>query len=157
MDLSYLQRDAGQRHAAVSATRGHSLSASPPDRGFTLLEVMIAVAVLAITLTVLFGNQSQSLSLATEAKFNTQAAFLLEMKLAELEGGLLETFDAEGDFGELHPQFRWRMEVDEADFVDFDLVDTLAAPIQQVTLTVSWVDSPYTQSITYYQRERRQL
>ena len=45
-------------------------------KGFTLLEVLVAMAILAIAMVTLFGAQSQSLSLATEAKFNTNASLL---------------------------------------------------------------------------------
>ena len=50
--------------------------------GFTLLEVMVAISILAIALVAVFGSQSQSLSLANEAKFNTTAPFLAQSKMA---------------------------------------------------------------------------
>jgi general secretion pathway protein I len=53
-------------------------------RGFTLLEVMVALAVIAIGLTALLGSHSQSVSLATEAKFNTTVALLAQQKMTEL-------------------------------------------------------------------------
>lgn len=124
--------------------------------GFTLLEVMIAVAVLAITLSVLFGSQSQSLSLAAEAKFNTRAAFFLEMKLAELEAGLLEIYDDEGDFGEDYPEYRWKLEVEDADLPEFDIAGDLSRPLKRAVVTVSWVDSPFSHSVAYYLQERVQ-
>ncbi|NIP42655.1 MAG: type II secretion system protein, partial [Gammaproteobacteria bacterium] len=43
------------------------------NKGFTLLEVMIAVALIAIALTTLLGSQSQSVSFANSAKFETMA------------------------------------------------------------------------------------
>lgn len=124
----------------------------PP--GFTLLEVMIAVAVLAITLTVLFGSQSQSLSLATEAKFNTQASFLLETKLAEIDAGIVELYDDEGDFGEEYPAYRWKVEVSDADLAGPEFLQDLGRPMKHVVLTVFWLDSPYSQAIDYYIQER---
>ncbi len=123
------------------------------ESGFTLLEVMIAVAILAITLTVLFGSQSQSLSLATEAKFNTRATFLLEEKLAELEGGILEMYDAEGDFSD-YPQFRWKIEIDDAFLTESQILESLERPLKRVTLTVLWDDSPFIHSVDYYILER---
>ena len=38
--------------------------------GFTLLEVMIAVAIIAIALMAVLGSQTQGLSLAGESRFN---------------------------------------------------------------------------------------
>ena len=44
--------------------------------GFTLLEVMVAMAIIAIAMTAVLNSQSQSISLASEAKFSTTAALL---------------------------------------------------------------------------------
>ena len=53
--------------------------------GFTLLEVMVAMAIIAIALTAVLGSQSKSLSLASEAKFSTTVALLAQSKMAEIE------------------------------------------------------------------------
>jgi prepilin-type N-terminal cleavage/methylation domain-containing protein len=53
-------------------------------QGFTLLEVMIAVAVLAIALAAVLGLQSRSLTLAAESRFNTTSALLAQGKMAEM-------------------------------------------------------------------------
>ena len=82
--------------------------------GFTLLEVMIAVSLIAIAVVTLIGSQSQSVSLATVSKFETMASLLAQRKLTELS---LQDFasvnDGEGDFGEDFPGFTWKMKVDE--------------------------------------------
>jgi prepilin-type N-terminal cleavage/methylation domain-containing protein len=49
--------------------------------GFTLLEVMVAMSIIAIALTAVLGSQSQSVSLASEAKFNTTAPLLAQSKI----------------------------------------------------------------------------
>ncbi|MBW2502754.1 MAG: type II secretion system protein, partial [Deltaproteobacteria bacterium] len=41
------------------------------ERGFTLLEVLVAVALIAVALTTLLVSQSQTVSLANDAKFET--------------------------------------------------------------------------------------
>jgi general secretion pathway protein I len=51
------------------------------NRGFTLLEVMVAIALIAIALTAVLGSQSQSVSLAGEARFNTTATLLAQSKI----------------------------------------------------------------------------
>ena len=122
--------------------------------GFTLLEVMIAVAILAIALTVIYGSQSQSLSLAAEAKFNTRAAFLLQQKLAELESGSVELQSDEGDFGEEYPGFRWQVEVEDVLFDQREFVVDPERPLKRVTVEVSWENSPFTQTVDYYLQEK---
>ncbi|MBW1667358.1 MAG: type II secretion system minor pseudopilin GspI [Deltaproteobacteria bacterium] len=82
-------------------------------RGFTLLEVMVAMAIIAIVLTAILGSQSQSVSLATEARFSTTAAFLAQSKMAELEAlGPEELTSGSGDFGEDFPGYTWNVVVE---------------------------------------------
>lgn len=135
------------------------LSAMPAMdcRAFTLLEVMIALAIMAIALTSLFGSQSQSLSLVVEAKFNVTAAFLAQEKLAEYESGVMELVDGEGDFGEDFPGFTWKTEVREADLGEIAGLEKLEDPVQRLDLTVSWEGDQFFTTLTYYGRERKTL
>ncbi len=139
--------------AILTNYRIHSALRLPSSSGFTLLEVMIAVAILAITLTVLFGSQSQSLSLAAEAKFNTHATFLMQEKLAELESKQLELYNDEGDFGEAYPGFRWKIEIDDLYLTEPEILADMERPFQQVTLTILWGNGPYSHTIAYYLQE----
>ncbi len=80
--------------------------------GFTLLEVMVAVAVIAIAFVTLIGAQSQSVAIATDSKFDTMASLLAQGKIAELN--LLDyndVSDSTGDFGEDFPNFTWKTKV----------------------------------------------
>jgi len=86
----------------------------PGVSGFTLLEVMVAVAVIAIAFVTLIGAQSQSVSIATRSKFDAMASLLAQRKIAELN--LLdynELAGGEGNFGEDSPNFTWRVKVTE--------------------------------------------
>jgi general secretion pathway protein I len=123
-------------------------------RGFTLLEVMIAIAILAISFTSLFGSQSHSLSLAAEAKFNSTASFLVQEKLAEYESGLTGFIDDEGDFGDEFPGFKWKVEVLDADIGDLTALDTLEQPVQRLDISISWEDDMFSSTLTYYGREK---
>ncbi len=94
---------------------------SEKSSGFTLLEVMIAIAIIAITLVAVFGSQSQSLSLANEAKFNTTAALLAQSKMAEIEVVNPEDLASDsGDFGENFPNYHWNLTVQDISFVGAD-------------------------------------
>jgi len=82
--------------------------------GFTLLEVMIAVSVIAIALVTLVGAQSQSVTIATGARFDTMASLLAQQKVVEFN--LVEfrsLTGSEGDFGDEFPGFIWKAEVRE--------------------------------------------
>ena len=80
-------------------------------KGFTLLEVMVAVAILAIALVTLLGSQSRSLSVDEVARFQTRAALLARDRMTRL---LLEDPAGlgadEGDFGDRAPGYFWRLE-----------------------------------------------
>jgi general secretion pathway protein I len=81
-------------------------------RGFTLLEVMIAMAILAITLVAVFQSQSQSLSMAGDSRFLTTAALLAQARMAEIEtDDTADLADGSGDFGQDFPDYTWRVEV----------------------------------------------
>jgi len=91
------------------------------NSGFTLLEVMIATAIIAIALVAALGSQSQSVSLANEAKFATTVAFLAQKKMAELEAEDVQDVSSDtGDFGEDFPGYRWESEVDDASLAGAD-------------------------------------
>ena len=80
--------------------------------GFTFLEVMIAVAVIAISFVTLIGSQSQSVAIGTDARQRLMASFLAQQKLAELEAaGFDEIYSSEGDFDEDFPSFHWKTEI----------------------------------------------
>jgi general secretion pathway protein I len=121
-------------------------------QGFTLLEVLVAMAILTIAMVTLFGAQSQSLSLATKAKFDTNASLLAGMKLAELESGRLEPVDADGDFGEDFPGYTWKMEVRDAAADRPEWSRVLGGSLRRIDLTVSWEGDPSLYTIRYYFR-----
>jgi len=100
-----------------------ALHYSKKSSGFTLLEVMIAIAIIAITLVAVFGLQSQSLSLANEAKFSTTAALLAQSKMAEIEAVNPEDLASDsGDFGENFPNYHWNLTVSDVSFIGTDEV-----------------------------------
>ncbi len=84
--------------------------------GFTLLEVMVAVAVISMSCVALLSSQSQSLSMASLSRFETAAALLARQKLAELELSGYESLSSDsGQFDDEFSEYRWRAEVKELD------------------------------------------
>ena len=120
--------------------------------GFTLLEVLIAIAIIGITLTTLFSSQSQSLSLALESNFNTTAPMLANLKKAELEN-MEELFDDDGDFGEEFPGYTFKVELKDIDPGESELLTKLQETLQRVDLTVSLGESDvYSYQIRFYRK-----
>jgi len=107
--------------------------------GFTLLEVMVALAIIAVALTAVLGSQSQSVSLASEARFSTTAPLLAQSKMAEIEirdpGDLM---DDSGDFGEDFPEYTWQVTLSD---VTFDRPENVSQFLKQMDLKVSLGES----------------
>ena len=108
------------------------------EYGFSLLEVMVAIAIIAIALTAVLGSQSQSISLASDARFNTTAPLLAKGKMAEIEAMNLEDLKSDsGDFGEAFSDYTWDLKVNEMNSVG---TKNNLNSIKQIDLTISWGD-----------------
>jgi general secretion pathway protein I len=84
------------------------------DSGFTLLEIMVAVAILASTLVVLLSIVTNNVRSTNHAKMTTAATFLARTKMVELEDEILDNGFTDNDevkagtFRDLgYPQFRF--------------------------------------------------
>ena len=92
--------------------------------GFTLMEVMIAMAILAIALVAVFQLQSQSISMSTDSRFMTTAALLAQSKMVEVEAGsALVSHSEDGDFGPDYPQYTWHLEVGDTQLQQFKKIE----------------------------------
>ena len=120
------------------------------QQGFTLLEVMVAISIIAIALTTIFGSQSQGVSFGTEVKFNVTAALLASLKLAELESGRMEPDSDSGDFGDEFPGFTWKTEAEKADIDGPEALTDISEDLHLVDLTVSWGEEVYNYQARIY-------
>ena len=79
--------------------------------GFTLLEVLVAVAILAIALVAILKANVQNLDALTTSRETTTASLLAAGKLAEIEAaGVANWGESQGDFGEDYPDYFWQVE-----------------------------------------------
>ncbi len=118
------------------------------NKGFTLLEVMIAVALIAVALVTLLGSQSQSVSYANSAKFETMAALLAQSKMSEI---LIQDADSlsndSGDFGDEYLGYAWEATVSD---VSIEGLDTISEYLKQIDLTVTWGVFNYSTRLYHY-------
>lgn len=78
------------------------------SRGFTLLEVMVSLAILGTVLVSVLTLHSQTLGIATATRAdNTAAQMAQEVLYAQIEAGLEETLLLSGEFEEKYPGFKW--------------------------------------------------
>jgi prepilin-type N-terminal cleavage/methylation domain-containing protein len=91
----------------------HHAGRSP--RGFTLLEVMVALCILAIVLLSVYRLHSQTISMSIESRFYTQAPLLARSALARWEEARKpEMISDQGDFGREFPGYQWKISVEGA-------------------------------------------
>lgn len=94
------------------------------DHGFTLMEVMVAMAILAIGLVSIFQLQSQSISMASESRFMTTAALLAQSKMVEVEArDSLSNQSESGDFGNDYPQYAWQVQISDTKLLQFKKIE----------------------------------
>jgi general secretion pathway protein I len=90
--------------------------------GFTLLEVMVAFAILSLTLVVLLGIVTNNVRATNHAKQTTSATFLARAKMVEIEDQILyngfstDTENEQGTFkDDGFPQFRWETSIERVE------------------------------------------
>jgi prepilin-type N-terminal cleavage/methylation domain-containing protein len=127
------------------ATRGAYAEAVPrrmpvlsTSRGFTLLEMMIAMAILAGSLVWLVVGMSRNVKAENHAKLMTTATFLARGKMSAFEDELYEKgfgeFEKEqtGTFEDKGFQrFGWHIVVDKVELPNTDQVQTMMTNMQQ--------------------------
>ncbi|MBF0224451.1 MAG: prepilin-type N-terminal cleavage/methylation domain-containing protein [Desulfobacterales bacterium] len=102
-------------------------------RGFTLLEVMISIALLAIVLVSVFRLNAQSITMNTDSRFNTVAPMLAQMKISEIDS-LEDIYINEGDFGENFHGYRWKTEVLD---INSETFGNLSQDMKRIDLIIS--------------------
>jgi general secretion pathway protein I len=106
--------------------------------GFTLLEVMIAMAILAIALVAVFQSQSQSISMVGQSRFETTAALLAQSKMATVDAMKTGNITSDnGTFDDDFPDYTWTVEVS----------DTASESVKKISVTI--VNKQMTTNNTY--------
>ncbi len=119
-----------------------------PACGFTLLEVMVSVAIMSIVLVGVYKLYSQSLAMNTETRFYTQAPMLAQSKLAEMETAAEGEFaDDSGDFGDKFPGYSWRIATDD---VDIETLGEISQDLKKIDVTVSYNENEFVYNLRTY-------
>ena len=122
------------------------IQSAPP--GFTLLEVLIAMAIMAIVLAGVYRMQFQTLSMTAASRFYTVAPLLAQDKLSQLEANPSELIAGDsGDFGEQFPGYSWKVSTQE---VSSEILGETARDLKRIDLTVSLNGNEYEYSVRTY-------
>jgi len=104
------------------------------DNGFTLLEVMIALAIVAIALVTLLGLSNRSILVQERIQKLTRATLLAQQLMSEQEvgDGSPRSWEPKEDiFAEPFSEFRWRI----------SFQDTMLDSVKQINVVVLWGDA----------------
>jgi prepilin-type N-terminal cleavage/methylation domain-containing protein len=106
--------------------------------GFTLIEVMVALAILTIGLTGIYRLQSQTILMSATARFYSLAPLLAQAKLAEIDRTPQAIHgDESGEFGPDYPGYTWRLSTEQ---VALDLLANKPYQMLRIDLTVALND-----------------
>lgn len=107
------------------------------QNGFTLLEIVVALAIAAIALPMLLKAFSDGTKRYSLIENRTTALYLLRLKMAEIEmNGYSALASEEGDFG-TDTRFKWASEV----------TDTEIDGLKEVTVIITWQERGQEKSI----------
>jgi general secretion pathway protein I len=112
-------------------------------RGFTLLEVLATLMLLAIVFPVMMQGITVAASLGDAARHRTEAGGLAESKLAEIvASGQWQQGNLSGDFGSDWPAYRWEESVQPW------ALDNTSQSLQQIDVRVIWTARGRENSVT---------
>ncbi len=130
-----------RRGRAVAFFNPQSAIRNPQScRGFTLVEILATLALVAIILPVAMAGLSLALATADVSRHETEAARLAQSKMAEIIAqGDFQTTLLGGDFAPDNPEYRWT-----AVLSDYDA----SLQLKQVDVQVSWNSRQRDRSVT---------
>ena len=106
-----------------------------PDRGFTLVEMLATILIIALVLPTTMRGISLVTRMASQSRREIMASTLAETKISELiasgewqSGGI-----SRGDFGNDYPEYVW----------DIDVKNWEISPMSQLSVSVYWDGGQY--------------
>lgn len=107
-------------------------------KGFTLLEVMIALAIMAGVVLTVITSFNYHLDLVSRNREETEAVLLARAKLEEPGFATLEK--PQGTFAPVRPEMKWAAETAPTEYPG----------LMRLTLTVSWGEGKRTLSLVEF-------
>ena len=121
---------------AVPAYRRPRTRQVTRQSGFTLMEVMVALSVVAIALLAIYRMHSQTLFMNARGRFGTMATMLAREKLADIDASKLADITSDsGDFGADYPGYTWHFETET---INSDLLKDDGPVLKRIDLTIEF-------------------
>jgi general secretion pathway protein I len=116
--------------------------------GFTLLETMVAICIIAIVIVGIFQLHAQTIAMTIDSQFYAISPLLAQKKLAEIELSPKDNLaEGAGDFGDAFPGYAWKTTVSD---IESELLGTVAGNIKKVDISISFNDDERTYQLRTY-------
>ena len=116
--------------------------------GFTLIEIMAAISIIAIVLVSVYKLHAQTVSMDNEVRFYATAPILAQKKMAEIESkSRKDLSDDSGDFGDEFPSYKWNAVIGD---VTSKALGSVAEDLKRIDVTVSFNNDEYTYDLRAY-------
>lgn len=117
-------------------------------RGFTLLEIMVAVAIMAIVLVSVYKMHAQTISMSGSVRFFTTAPLLAQRSVAEIQAFPdRRRAVAEGDFGDEFPGYSRRVLIDD---VIADEFGSTTRDLKKIEVTIAFNSNEFVYTLRTY-------
>ena len=120
---------------------------SDPSDGFTLLEVMVSVAVIAIVLVSIIRLQGQTILMNESSRFYSTAPFLAQSKMAQILGDPLNAGSEAGDFDEDHPGYSWNIDIEP---VSIDVIEGAKIELKKADVVIEFNEGQMKYTLRQY-------
>jgi general secretion pathway protein I len=122
-------------------------------KGFTLLEVLIAISIIGIVFVSVFRMHAGNIRIVQCEKFYSIAPLLASKQLALIETDIMKYNNLSGDFGEEYQGYEWQCEINDMSSSSFDesisIIDKDSVEkFKEIVLEVSGFNKEYLYKIS---------
>ena len=118
-----------------------------------MLEILVALSIVAIVFISIFKLHAQTLDMSGRVDFDTTAPLLAESKLSEFEAKPADELgDDTGDFGEKFVHYGWQVTVTD---VEAEMLGELAQDLKGIEVRISFREDERVYRLRTYRFVRR--
>ena len=128
--------------------RWHKFQRFDSCGGFTLLEIMAAVSIIAIVLVTVYKLHAQTISMNNSARFYTTAPLLAQQVVVDVEATPLN-YEASGSgvFGDEFPGYAWTVFIEA---IESEIMGEAAQDLNRVDVAISYNNNEHLYKLRVY-------